>query len=103
VYTIDSMMPDNRLDDWVRSPAEANDVFSSLCALTGSEDHPAPYSVGTGGPFPWVKARPGRDADHSPHLVPRSRISRSYTASPLGASMAVAGQLYSASNRSLIQ
>jgi len=33
--------------------------------------------MGTGG-----KARPGRDADHSPHLVPRSRMSRSYTSSP---------------------
>jgi hypothetical protein len=28
---------------------------------------------------PVGKARPGRDADHSPHLVPRSRMSRSYT------------------------
>jgi hypothetical protein len=37
--------------------------------------------MGTGGPFPGAKARPGRDADHSPHLVPRSRMSRSYTSS----------------------
>jgi len=29
-----------------------------------------------------AKARPGRDADHLPHLVPRLRISRSYTSSP---------------------
>jgi hypothetical protein len=37
-------------------------------------------TVGTGGPFPGAKARPGRDTDHSlPHLVPRSRMSRSYT------------------------
>jgi len=28
--------------------------------------------MGIGGPFPGGKARPGRDADHSPHLVPRS-------------------------------
>jgi hypothetical protein len=27
---------------------------------------------GGGGPFPGGKARPGRDADHSPHIVPRS-------------------------------
>jgi hypothetical protein len=27
------------------------------------------------------KAWPGRDTDHSPHLVPRSRMSRSYTSS----------------------
>jgi hypothetical protein len=29
---------------------------------------------------PGVKARPGRDADHSPHLMPSSRM-RSYTSS----------------------
>jgi hypothetical protein len=28
-------------------------------------------------PFPRAKARPGHDADHSPHLVPRSIMSRS--------------------------
>jgi hypothetical protein len=33
--------------------------------------------MGTGCPFPGGKARLGRDADHSSHLVPRSRISRS--------------------------
>jgi hypothetical protein len=32
-----------------------------------------------GGPFPGDKTRPGCDADYSPHLVPRSRMSRSYT------------------------
>jgi hypothetical protein len=37
--------------------------------------------MGIGGPFPEAKARPGRDADHSPHLVLRSRMSRSYTSS----------------------
>jgi hypothetical protein len=35
--------------------------------------------------------RTGRDADHSPHIVPRSRMSRSYISSPLGACMVVAG------------
>jgi hypothetical protein len=38
---------------------------------TGSGAHPASYPMGTGGQFPGGKARPGRDADHSPHLVPR--------------------------------
>jgi hypothetical protein len=28
---------------------------------------------------PWGKARPGRDAHHLPHLVPRTRMSKSYT------------------------
>jgi len=50
--------------------------------------------MGTGGPLPGGKARPGREADHSPHLVPRLRMSRSYTPLPLVACMAVAGQLY---------
>jgi hypothetical protein len=55
--------------DWttgVRSPTEAEDFSSSLCVQTGSGAHPASYSMGTGGPFPGGRARPGRDADHSP-------------------------------------
>jgi hypothetical protein len=50
----------------VRSPAEAKDFSSSLCVQTGSEAHPASCAMGTEGPFPGAKARPGRDADHSP-------------------------------------
>jgi hypothetical protein len=57
------------------------DFFCSLCVQTGSGAHPASCTMGTGGTFPEVKAWPGRDADHSPHLVPRSRMSRSYTSS----------------------
>jgi hypothetical protein len=49
---------------------------------TGSEAHPASCPVGTGGPFSGGKARPERDADDSPHIVPRSRMSRSYASSP---------------------
>jgi hypothetical protein len=49
-----------------RSPAEAEDFSSSLCVQTGSGAHPASCTVGTGGPFPVGKARPGRDADQSP-------------------------------------
>jgi hypothetical protein len=44
----------------VRSPTGAEDFSSSPCA------HPASYSMGTGGSFPGGKARPERDADHSP-------------------------------------
>jgi hypothetical protein len=50
----------------VRSPTGAEDFSSSLCVQTGSGAHPASYQTGIGGPFPGVKARPGRDADHSP-------------------------------------
>jgi hypothetical protein len=46
--------------------------------------------MGTGGPFPGGKAQPGRDADHSPHLVPRSR-NRSYTPLPPSAFIACSG------------
>jgi hypothetical protein len=50
----------------VRSSAEAKDFSSSLCVQTGSGAHPTSCTVGTVGPFPGAKARPGRDADHSP-------------------------------------
>jgi hypothetical protein len=36
---------------------------------TGSEAHPASYTMGTGS-FPGVK-RPGRGVDHPPHIAPR--------------------------------
>jgi hypothetical protein len=47
----------------------------SLQACSG--DHPASSPMGTGS-----KARLGHDADHSAHLVPRSRMSRNYIFSP---------------------
>jgi hypothetical protein len=62
-------MPDYGLDDRaieVRSPAGAKDLSSILCVQTGSGAHPTSCTVGTGGPFPGGKARPVRDADHSP-------------------------------------
>jgi hypothetical protein len=39
---------------------------SNLCLQTGSWAHPASCTMGTRGPFPGGKARPRRDADHSP-------------------------------------
>jgi hypothetical protein len=57
---------DYGLDDraiGVRSPAGEKDFSSSLCVQTGSG---ASCTMGTGGPFPGCKARPGRDADYSP-------------------------------------
>jgi hypothetical protein len=50
----------------VRSPAGAKNLSYSLCVQTGSGAHPASCIMGTGGPFLGAKARPGRDADHSP-------------------------------------
>jgi hypothetical protein len=52
-------------------------------------------SVGIGVLSLGVKARPERNADHSHHLVPRSRMSRSYTSPrPQALPRRVAGQLY---------
>jgi hypothetical protein len=59
------------------------DISSSLCVQNSSGAHPASCTMGTGGPLPGAKARPRHNADQSPHLVPRSRMSRSYTSSPL--------------------
>jgi hypothetical protein len=64
-----TVMSDYGLDDrtiGVRSPAGAKDFSSILCVQTGSGAHPASCPMGTGGPFPGGKARPGRNADHSP-------------------------------------
>jgi hypothetical protein len=64
-----SIVSDYGLDDRaieVRSSAEAENFSSSLCVQTGSGAHPASCTVGTVGPFPGDKARPERDADHSP-------------------------------------
>jgi hypothetical protein len=60
---------DYGLDDraiGVRFPAWAKDFSCSLCVHTGSGAHQASCPMGTGGPFPGGKARPGRDTDHSP-------------------------------------
>jgi hypothetical protein len=61
-----SIVTDYGLDDWGSIPTEAEDFSSSLCVQTGSGAHPASCPVSTGGPFSRGKARPGRDADHSP-------------------------------------
>jgi hypothetical protein len=64
-----SIVSDYGLDDWairVRSPTGAKDFSSTLCVQTGSGVHQASCTMGTGGPYPGGKARPGRDADHSP-------------------------------------
>jgi hypothetical protein len=66
-----------------RYPAGVKNFSCSLCVQTGSGAHPASCTVGNMGPFPGVKARPGRDADRSSPSIPRSRMSRSYTSSPL--------------------
>jgi hypothetical protein len=64
-----SIVSDYGLDDRAigdRFPAGAKDFSSILCVQTGFGAHPASCPMGTGDPFPWGKARPGRNADHSP-------------------------------------
>jgi hypothetical protein len=63
-----SIVSDYGLDDraiGVRSPAEAKDFSSILCVQIGSGASSF-VSNGYRGPFTGGKARPGRDADHSP-------------------------------------
>jgi hypothetical protein len=71
--------------DWttgVRSPTEAEDFSSILCVQTGSGAHPASCPMGTRGSFHGVKCGQGMMLTIHPHLVPRLRMSRSYTSSP---------------------
>jgi hypothetical protein len=75
----------------VRCPAEAKDFSSNLCVQTGSGAHPASCTMDTGGPSPGVKRGRGVTLTIYLHLVPRSRMSRSYTSSPPSAFMACSG------------
>jgi len=50
--------------------------------------------MGTGGPFPGGKARPGRDADHSPPSSAEVENEELYLLSPQAPPWRVAGLLY---------
>jgi hypothetical protein len=58
---------------------------------TSSGAHPASYKMGTGGPFPRAKRGRGVTLTTHPHLVSRSRMSRSYISSHPSATMACSG------------
>jgi hypothetical protein len=58
------IMTDYGLDDRGSIPDRG-----SLCVQTGSGAHPASCPMRTGGSDPGGKARPGRDADHSPSSI----------------------------------
>jgi hypothetical protein len=78
----------------VRSPTGA-DFSSSPCVQTGSGAHPASYPMVTGGLSPGGKARPGRDADHSPPSNAEVKNEQElYLLSPHAPPWRVAGQLY---------
>jgi hypothetical protein len=62
-----SIVSDYGLDDRAIGVQSGAKYFSSILRVqTGSGVHPASCPMGTGGPFRGDKARPGRDADHSP-------------------------------------
>jgi hypothetical protein len=93
-----SVVSDYGLDDReieVRSPTGAEDFSSSPCIQTGSGAHPASCPMGTGGPFPGGKARPGRDANHSPPSSAEVKYEQElYLLSPHAPPWHVAGHLY---------
>jgi hypothetical protein len=86
---------DYGLDDRGSIPDRGRGFPSSPCIETGSEAHPVSYPMGTGGPFPGGKARPGRDADHSPPSSAEVKYEYEvYLLSPHVPPWRVAGQLY---------
>jgi hypothetical protein len=66
----------------VRSPTEAEDFSSSFCIQTGSGAHPVSCTMGTGVLSPGVNRGRGMMLTIHPRLMPRLRMSRSYTSSP---------------------
>jgi hypothetical protein len=72
----------------------AEDFSSSPCIQTSSGAHPASYPMGIWGSFPGGKARPGRDADHSPPSSAKVKNEQElYLLSPHVPPWCVAGQL----------
>lgn len=76
--------------DWTTGVRTPTGSLNISCILY-SRVHPSHLSNAYRAPFARIKTRPGRNANHSSHLVPRLRI-RSYTPfTPAGRYM---GQLY---------
>jgi hypothetical protein len=89
------------ISDWLQTERPGFDrqqrqrIFSlASCVQASYEAHPASCTLGTRGPLPGGKARTGRDANHSPHLVSWSRMSRDYTSFPLWLVHGIAERLY---------
>jgi hypothetical protein len=61
-----SIVSDYGLDDRGSIPDKGRGFFFQPLRPDRLWGPPASYQMGTGGPFPGGKARPGRDADHSP-------------------------------------
>jgi hypothetical protein len=73
---------DYKLDDQFQSPVEAKHSSCSLCVQKSTEIYQASYPMGTGDPFLGIMCGWGMMLTTHPLLVPRSRISRSYTSTP---------------------
>jgi hypothetical protein len=71
-----------RTGDRGSSPGRGEDFSSSPCVQTGSGAHPASCTMGTEGPFSGAKRDRGVTLTTHPYVVPRSRMSRSYSSSP---------------------
>jgi hypothetical protein len=76
-------------ENQIRSPADAMNFSSSLCAQTGYGTQPASCTMGTGVLSTGVKRGRGVPLTTHPHLMPRSWMSRSYTSFPPCASIGV--------------
>jgi hypothetical protein len=79
------IVSDYGLDDraiGVRFQEGAKNFSSNLCVQTGTEARPVFNTMSIGGPFAGAKRGRGVTLTTHPHLVPRSRMSRSYTSSP---------------------
>jgi hypothetical protein len=75
----------------VQSLAGAKDYSSNLCVQIGSGAHPASCTMCTWGPFPGAERGRGVTLTTHSHLVPKWRMSRSYTPLPPSATMACSG------------
>jgi hypothetical protein len=76
-----SIVTGYRLDDRGSMLGRGKGFSCSLCVQISTKTTQPPVQWVPGGFFLAGKAQPGRQADHSSHLVSRSRMSRSYTSS----------------------
>jgi hypothetical protein len=77
-----SIVSDYGLGDRGSIPDRAENFSSSLCVQTGSAAHLASCTMVPGVISPGVKCGRGVMLTTHPHLVPRLRMSMSYTSSP---------------------
>jgi hypothetical protein len=76
-------------------PRRGQRIFPLTSVQTGSGAHPASCTMGAGGPFPGAKARPERNADHSPPSSAEVENEQElYLVSPQAPPWRVAGLLY---------